>query len=41
MDDHPALRILQPDERVEVQAPAGDTLVVVTDRRMAVATADA
>ena len=40
MDDHPALRILQPDERVEVQAPAGDTLVVVTDRRMAVATAE-
>jgi hypothetical protein len=40
MDDHPALRILQPDEEVQVQAPAGDALVVVTDRRMAVANAE-
>jgi hypothetical protein len=40
MDDHPALRILQPDETVAVQAPAGDALVVVTDRRMAVANAE-
>ena len=40
MDDHPALRILEPDERVEIQAPAGDALVVVTDRRLAVASAE-
>ena len=37
MNDHPALRLLAPDEMVEVQAPAGDALVVVTDRRLAVA----
>jgi hypothetical protein len=40
MDEHPALRILQPDEQVRVQATLGDTLVVVTDRRMAVANAE-
>jgi len=40
MNDHPALRLLAPDEQVHVQAIAGDNLVVVTDRRMAVATAD-
>jgi hypothetical protein len=39
MDEHPVLRLLQPDEKVEVQAPAGDALVVVTDRRLAVANA--
>lgn len=37
MTDHPALRVLQPDEEVRVQASAGDTMVIVTDRRMAVA----
>jgi hypothetical protein len=40
MDDHPALRLLQPEETVEVQAPAGDALLVVTDRRLAVANAE-
>jgi hypothetical protein len=40
MDEHPALRILQPDEEVRVQASVGETLVVVTDRRMAVANAE-
>ena len=40
MDEHPALRILGPDEKVEVRAAAGDTLVVVTNRRMAVANAE-
>ena len=40
MNDHPALRLLAPDEMVEVQAPAGDALVVVTDRRLAVANAE-
>jgi hypothetical protein len=40
MDAHPALRVLGPDEKVRVQAAAGDTLIVVTDRRMAVASAE-
>jgi hypothetical protein len=40
MHDHPALRILQPGEEVRVQASLGDTLVVVTDRRLAVANAE-
>ena len=40
MDDHPALRLLQSDEWIEVQAPAGDALVGVTDRRLAVANAE-
>jgi len=38
--DHPALRILEPDERIDIEASAGDALVVVTDRRLAVATAE-
>jgi hypothetical protein len=40
MDDHPALRILGADEGIHVQAVAGDILVLVTDRRMAVANAE-
>jgi hypothetical protein len=40
MTDHPLLRILAPGEEVRVEATAGENLVVVTDRRMAVATAD-
>ena len=40
MDEHPALRVIGPDEEVRVKASAGDALVVVTDRRMAVATAE-
>ena len=40
MSEHPALRILEPDEVIRVQATAGDNLVLVTDRRMAVASAD-
>ena len=40
MDDHPALRRLRADEKVQVQASAGDTLVIVTDRRMTVANAE-
>jgi hypothetical protein len=40
MSEHPALRILEPDEEIRVQATAGDNLVLVTDRRMAVATAE-
>jgi hypothetical protein len=40
MNEHPALRILGPDEEVEVQAAVGDTLLVVTNRRMAVANAE-
>jgi hypothetical protein len=38
--EHPALRILEPDERIDIEASAGDALVVVTDRRLAVATAE-
>jgi len=40
MNEHPALRILQADEVVQVEATVGDTLLVVTDRRMAVANAE-
>jgi hypothetical protein len=40
VDDHPALRVVQPDETIHVQAPAGDALVLVTDRRLAVANAE-
>jgi hypothetical protein len=40
MDEHPALRVLGPDEEVQVQASVGDTLLVVTNRRMAVADAE-
>lgn len=39
MDDHPALRSLAPDEKVHVQANVGETLVIVTDRRLVI-TAD-
>jgi hypothetical protein len=37
MELHPALRALDPDEEVHVQVPAGDTMVIVTDRRLAIA----
>jgi hypothetical protein len=40
MDQHPALRVLGADEEVQVQASAGDTLLIVTNRRMAVANAE-
>jgi hypothetical protein len=40
MDQHPALRVLAADGEVQVQASAGDALLVVTNRRMAVANAE-
>jgi len=39
MAEHPALRILQPDEAVRVQVAVGEAFLFVTDRRMAVADA--
>ena len=38
--DHPALRVMAPDERVQARARAGDTEIVVTDRRLAVGSTD-
>ena len=40
MNEHPALRSLDPDEEIHVQAPAGNNLVIVTDRRLAIAAQD-
>jgi hypothetical protein len=40
MEQHPALHSLDPDEEIHVQAPAGDNLVIVTDRRLAIAARD-
>jgi hypothetical protein len=40
MEQHPALRGLDPTERVHVQAPAGENVVIVTDRRLAIAARD-
>ena len=37
MRDHPILRSLDPDEEIHVQARAGESLVVVTNRRLTVA----
>ena len=37
MRDHPAFRALDPGEEIHVQAQAGESVVVVTDRRLAVA----
>ena len=41
MSEHPALlhleRILQPDEELHVQADAGDAILAVTNRRIAIA----
>jgi hypothetical protein len=37
MEDHPALQSLAPDEEIHVQATAGESVVIVTDRRLAVA----
>lgn len=37
MDQHPILRSLDRDEEIHVQAAAGDSLVIVTNRRLAIA----
>lgn len=39
-DDTPHLRILEPDETLHVQARASDAVMLVTDRRVAVAVQD-
>ena len=38
--DHPVLRLIAPDERIQARARAGDTEIVVTDRRLAVGSTD-
>jgi hypothetical protein len=40
MDQHPVLRSLGRDEEIHVQAAAGDNLVIVTNRRLAIASQD-
>jgi hypothetical protein len=40
MIDHPALQSLDPDEEIHVQAKAGDNVMIVTNRRLAIATDD-
>jgi hypothetical protein len=40
MDDHPVLRVLHPDEEIHVQVPAGDQVIVVTNRRLAIGSSD-
>ena len=40
MKPHPTLRSLDPDEQVHVQAKAGDHVLIVTDRRLAIAAED-
>jgi hypothetical protein len=40
MDKHPALGSLDPDEEIHVQAHAGDSLVIVTSKRLAIAAAE-
>jgi hypothetical protein len=40
MDQHPALQSLDHDEEIHVQAAAGDNLVIVTNRRLAIASKD-
>ena len=40
MDLHPALGSLDPDEVLHIQAVAGDNVVIVTDRRLAIAARD-
>ena len=40
MNHHPAFHALEPDEEVHVQASAGESVVVVTDRRLAIASTE-
>jgi hypothetical protein len=37
---HPVMRALEPDEEIHVQAQAGESVVVVTDRRLAVVSSE-
>jgi hypothetical protein len=36
MDDHPIRRTLDPAEEIHIEAPAGDQIVIVTSRRLAI-----
>ena len=36
MEEHPVLRSLTPDEEIRIQAAAGDSIVVVTNKRLAI-----
>jgi hypothetical protein len=36
MDDHPIRRALDPGEEIHIEAPAGDQIVIVTSRRLAI-----
>jgi hypothetical protein len=40
VEQHPVLGSLDPDEEIHVQTRAGDMMVIVTDRRLAVAAAE-
>jgi hypothetical protein len=40
MNQHPVLQSLDRDEEIHVQAAAGDNLVIVTNRRLAIASQD-
>jgi hypothetical protein len=36
IDDHPIRDALEADEEIHIEAPAGDHVIVVTDRRLAI-----
>jgi hypothetical protein len=36
VEEHPVLRSLTPDEEIHIQAAAGESLVVVTNKRLAI-----
>ena len=40
MSDHPALPALEPDEEIRVRVSAGDSVVILTDKRLAIASQD-
>jgi hypothetical protein len=40
LSDHPALPALEPDEEIRVRVSAGDSVVILTDKRLAIASQD-
>jgi hypothetical protein len=40
IDDHPIRKALDADEEIHVEAPAGDHVIVVTNRRLAIGSRD-
>jgi hypothetical protein len=40
LSDHPALPALDPDEEIHVRVSAGDSVVILTDKRLAIASQD-